>query len=97
MKKLDTCPNGPNADICAGDPVEYTVIETNGDQIVTPYTNAFLQGAKANIEIQKQCPLDLTEHLGITYSQNSAQLVLKALDPSVTRNVCVLTLPYVGG
>jgi len=97
MKKLDTCPNGPNADICAGDPVEYTVIETNGDQIVTPYTNAFLNGAKANIEIQKQCPLDFTEHLGITYSQNAAQLVLKALDPSVTRNVCVLTLPYVGG
>jgi triacylglycerol esterase/lipase EstA (alpha/beta hydrolase family) len=97
IKKLDTCPNGPNADICPGDNVEYTVIQTNGDQIVTPYSNSFLQGAKANIEIQKRCPLDFTEHLGITYSQNSAQLVLKALDPSVTRNVCVLTLPYIGG
>jgi triacylglycerol esterase/lipase EstA (alpha/beta hydrolase family) len=97
IKKLDTCPNGPNADICPGDTVEYTVIQTNGDQVVTPYSNAFLQGAKANIEIQKQCPLDFTEHLGITYSQNSAQYVLKALDPTVTRNVCVFTLPYVGG
>jgi pimeloyl-ACP methyl ester carboxylesterase len=98
MKKLDSCPNGPNADICAGDTVQYTVIQTNGDQVVTPYSNAFLNGPNVtNIEIQKRCALDFTEHLGITYSQNSAQLVLKALDPSVTRNVCVLTLPYVGG
>ena len=62
-----------------------------------PLAPALAALAKANIEIQKQCPLDFTEHLGITYSQNSAQLVLKALDPSVTRNVCVLTLPYIGG
>ena len=96
MTKLDTCPGGANADICPGDTVQYTVIQTNGDQVVTPYTNAFLQGA-TNIEIQKVCPLDFTEHLGTTYSQNSAQLVLKALDPTVSRDVCVLTLPYLGG
>jgi pimeloyl-ACP methyl ester carboxylesterase len=97
MKKLDTCPGGaPNADICPGDPTKYTVIETNGDQIVTPYTNAFLKGA-TNIEVNKVCPLELAEHLGMTYSRNVAQLALKALDPTVTKNVCVVSLPYIGG
>jgi hypothetical protein len=96
MKQLDKCPNGPNADICAGDPVKYTVIEVNGDQVVTPYTNAFLKGAN-NIEVNKKCPLELSEHLGMTYSRNVAQLTVNALDPSIAKNVCVLSFPYVGG
>jgi pimeloyl-ACP methyl ester carboxylesterase len=96
MTKLNTCPNGPAADICAGDPVKYTVIETNGDQVVTPYTNAFLKGA-TDITVNTVCPLELSEHLGMTYSQNVAQLALKALDPTVTKNVCVPSLPYIGG
>jgi len=97
QRELATCPGGaPDADICAGDPVQYTVIQVRGDQVVTPYTNAFLQGA-TNIEVNKLCPLELSEHLGMTYSRNVAQLTLKALDPSVTRNVCVLSLPYIGG
>ena len=57
---------------------------TRRDQIATPYTNAFLHGATANIEIQKRTVRSITEHLGLTYSQNSAQLVLNALDPSVS-------------
>ena len=41
MKKMDTCPFGlPAADICAGDPVKYTVIQTTQDRIVTPYTHS---------------------------------------------------------
>jgi len=97
MQKLATCPNGlPSADICAGDPVQYTVIEVNGDQVVTPYTNAFLKGA-TNIEVNKVCPLELSEHLGMTYSRNVAQLAVNALDPSIKKNVCVVSLPYIGG
>lgn len=96
MKKLGTCPDGPDADICAGDPTTYTVIMEKGDQVVTPYTNGFLVGAK-NITAGQVCPLELAEHLGMTYSRNIAQLTLKALDPTVTKNVCVLSLPYVGG
>ncbi len=96
MNKLATCPNGPSADICAGDPTKYTVIETNGDQVVTPYTNAFLQGA-TDITVNNVCPLELSEHLGMTYSENVAQLALKALDPTVKKNVCVPSLPYLGG
>jgi hypothetical protein len=96
MTKLNSCPNGPDADICAGDPTKYTVIETNGDQVVTPYTNAFLKGA-TDITVNNVCPLELSEHLGMTYSENVAQLALKALDPTVTKNVCVPSLPYLGG
>ena len=96
MKALARCPQGPDADICAGDPTRYTVIMDRGDQVVTPYTNAFLDGA-TNITAGQKCPLELAEHLGLSYSRNIAQLTLKALDPSVSKNVCVLSLPYVGG
>ncbi len=96
MTKLNSCPNGPDADICAGDPTKYTVIETNGDQVVTPYTNAFLKGA-TDITVNNVCPLEFAEHLGMSYSENVAQLALKALDPTVTKNVCVPSLPYIGG
>ena len=35
---------------------------------MTPYTNAFLHGAGArNILLQNACPLDATDHLGISY------------------------------
>ena len=45
----------------------YVVIETTHDEIVTPYTNAFLSGSNVtNITIQNQCPTDPTEHIGLT-------------------------------
>lgn len=96
QRKLNSCPDGPDADICPGDPTKYTVIMERHDQVVTPYTNGFLHGAK-NITAGDECSLELAEHLGMTYSRNVAQMVLKALDPTVTRRVCVLSLPYAGG
>src|SRR5690349_11457044 len=39
--------------------VRYTVIESRNDEVVTPYTSAFLAGSKVtNITLQRQCPLD---------------------------------------
>jgi pimeloyl-ACP methyl ester carboxylesterase len=109
-KKMDTCPNGlPNADICAGDTITYTVLETNGDQIVTPYTNAFLKANPAapaakvtNVKLQDKCILDASEHLAITYDSFAYGLVLQALgvDPSKVPGAspsCKLITPYVGG
>jgi len=54
----------------AGEPlapsVHYVVIETDHDEVVTPYTNAFLHGPNVtNILIQNQCPNDPTGHIGI--------------------------------
>jgi pimeloyl-ACP methyl ester carboxylesterase len=98
MKHLNTCPFGlPAADICTGDPVKYTVIQTTEDRIVTPYTNAFLQGA-TNILMQQVCPLDDTGHIAGPYDRNVGYQVIKALDPATAgRPVCVKTSALNGG
>jgi len=91
--------NNLNAD---GDTVPgptYTVIETRNDEIVTPYTSAFLTGpAVANILLQNVCPLDQTDHIGIADDTVALHLVLNALDPAHPQAVpCVLVLPVIGG
>jgi len=47
--------------------VKYTVIQSRYDEVVTPYTSAFLTGPNVtNITLQNQCILDLGEHLSMT-------------------------------
>jgi pimeloyl-ACP methyl ester carboxylesterase len=79
--------------------VEYTVIESRYDQIVTPYRSAFLAGpAVRNILLQDQCPFDLADHLAMPYDSAAIQDVLNALgadDPSF-RPKCGLALPFLG-
>ncbi|HEX4256400.1 MAG TPA: alpha/beta fold hydrolase [Streptosporangiaceae bacterium] len=77
----------------------YTVIETRNDEIVTPYTSAFLSGAKVtNIVLQNVCPLDQTDHIGIADDTVALHLVLNALDPAHPQPVpCVPVLPILGG
>lgn len=82
--------------------VDYTVIATRYDEVVTPYSNQFLtagKGAKVrNITIQDVCPLDLSEHISIAYDSNAMQLVLNALDPAHAEPVdCRLSAPLLGG
>ena len=64
--------------------VRYTVIESRGDEVVTPYTNAFLPAASnvTNILLQNQCPLDATDHLEIAYDPIALADMLNALDPA---------------
>lgn len=58
----------------------YVVIETNNDEVVTPYTNAFLSGPNVtNILIQNQCPSDNTGHIGIMLDSPALQDVLNQL------------------
>lgn len=59
----------------------YVVIETNKDMVVTPYTNAFLNGAK-NILIQNQCPNDNVGHAGIFLDSPTLQNVMNELGPA---------------
>jgi pimeloyl-ACP methyl ester carboxylesterase len=63
--------------------VEYVVIETADDEVVTPYTNAFLPAAGnvQNITLQNQCPQDHSDHLSIGYDSNALQDVVSALGP----------------
>jgi triacylglycerol esterase/lipase EstA (alpha/beta hydrolase family) len=77
--------------------VNYTVIASRYDEVVTPYTNSFLRGA-TNITLQDGCILNLTEHLGVAYDRRALRLTLNALDPANARPApCVPTLPGVGG
>ena len=79
--------------------VNYTVIETSYDEVVTPYTSAFLSGpGVTNIDLQQQCPLDASEHLATPFDHVALRDVLNALDPAQARTpTCGPVLPIVGG
>lgn len=63
---------------------DYTVIATRHDIVVTPYTQAFLDGPNVeNILIQDQCPDDPTGHIGMSFDSPTIQNVLNELGPDV--------------
>jgi triacylglycerol esterase/lipase EstA (alpha/beta hydrolase family) len=78
--------------------VSYTVIESRYDEVVTPYTSAFLSGpGVTSITLQDQCPLDLTDHLEIAADPVALADVLNALDPAhPVRVPCLTVLPITG-
>jgi triacylglycerol esterase/lipase EstA (alpha/beta hydrolase family) len=79
--------------------VSYTVIESNGDEVVTPYTNAFLPAAPnvTNITVNTQCPLDRSDHLEIAADPVALADMLNALDPASPVKVpCLPVLPLTG-
>lgn len=61
--------------------VKYVNIETKDDEVVTPYTNAFLPAASnvQNITLQNQCSQDGSDHLSIPYDSNALQDMINAL------------------
>ncbi|EOD63222.1 lipase class 2 [Amycolatopsis vancoresmycina DSM 44592] len=78
--------------------IQYTVIQTRYDDVVTPYTSAFLAPGPnvKNILLQNVCVLDFTDHLGITYDPVAAGLVLNALDPAHAKTPpCVPVAPVI--
>jgi triacylglycerol esterase/lipase EstA (alpha/beta hydrolase family) len=79
--------------------VEYTVIQTRYDQVVTPYTSAFLSGSNVkNVLLQNQCILDLGDHLSMPYDHIVGADVLTALDPAHPRGfLCTPIAPTAGG
>jgi len=84
LAALNATPTVPN--------VKYVVIETKDDEVVTPYTNAFLPAASnvQNITIQNQCPADTTGHIGMAYDQPALEDTLNALgaDSSTFQPTC---------
>ncbi len=80
--------------------VHYTVIESANDEVVTPYTSAFLAPAVNvhNILLQDQCSLDQGEHLSMPYDRIADADVLTALDPAhPVTPACTPVLPVSGG
>jgi triacylglycerol esterase/lipase EstA (alpha/beta hydrolase family) len=88
---------GAGGDTAAG--VHYTVIQSRGDEVVTPYASAFLSGpAVTNITLQQQCPRDHGEHLSMPYDHIADADVLSALDPThPVKPRCTTVLPVIGG
>jgi triacylglycerol esterase/lipase EstA (alpha/beta hydrolase family) len=79
--------------------VSYTVIESQYDEVVTPYTSAFLTGPNVtNITLQGQCFLDFGEHLSMPYDHIADADVLNALDPAHQHSpVCYPVFAVTGG
>jgi triacylglycerol esterase/lipase EstA (alpha/beta hydrolase family) len=79
--------------------VQYTVIESRYDEVVTPYTSAFLSGPNVtNVLLQDQCPVDYGEHLSIPYDHIADADVLNALDPAHQHTpACSPVLAVIGG
>jgi hypothetical protein len=86
--------------------VDYTVIVTDRDEVVTPPRSGFLRGPRSvvtNVAVQQVCPVNLSEHLAVgTVDAVAAALVVDALDRpgpasprAVPRTVC--TQPFQPG
>jgi triacylglycerol lipase len=66
-------------------PVSYTNIATRYDEVVTPYTSAFLHpddDQVTNITLQDKCPNDTSEHLRVPYDPPAIAITLNALGRS---------------
>lgn len=63
-----------------GRKVSFTQITTRYDQVVIPFSSAFLEGPKTtNLVIQDACPNNTIEHVGIIYDRVALQFVQNAL------------------
>jgi hypothetical protein len=73
MQKLNAPPEAPP-------PISYTVVSTTHDEVVTPYRSQALSGSTVtNVVLQKRCPEDITDHVGIIYDPIALQWTLNAL------------------
>jgi triacylglycerol esterase/lipase EstA (alpha/beta hydrolase family) len=79
IQQLD---NGPIAE--AG--VNYTIIETLNETVVTPVGSSFIhEPGVTNEYVQRYCPFDTVDHADLSYDPVVFQLVLNALDPATVR------------
>lgn len=76
--------------------VDYTVIATRYDEVVTPYRTQFIEEPGVNnVLVQDLCPVDLSEHLAIALADRVAfHEVANALDPAnAVPTTCRALLP----
>lgn len=69
--------------------IQYTNIATTHDEVITPYTQAFLPAASnvVNVRVQDTCPNDPVGHVGLAYDPDVARMILNALTPSQAQPV----------
>lgn len=76
--------------------VNYTVIETLNETIVTPVGSSFVNEAGVNDEyVQGECPFDTVDHADLPYDLVTVRMVLNALDPAHAQAPnCFTAFPY---
>jgi pimeloyl-ACP methyl ester carboxylesterase len=63
--------------------IDYTIIASTHDELVTPFGTEFVSASNVTDEtVQNFCPLDPVGHIGLAYDTDVAQLVRNALDPA---------------
>jgi hypothetical protein len=64
--------------------VLYTVIASTHDELVSPFTHAFLPVGPtvADLTVQSVCPGDQVGHVGLAYDPDAVQMIVNALDPA---------------
>lgn len=63
--------------------IDYTIIASTHDELVTPYGTEFVDEPGVDNEtVQTFCPLDPVGHIGLAYDPDVAELVRNALDPT---------------
>ncbi|MGK2936686.1 MAG: esterase/lipase family protein [Solirubrobacteraceae bacterium] len=72
--------------------VQYDVIASKYDEVVTPYGSQRLDGASWWV-VQQGCALDLSEHAQITYSPRALARVANLLDGGTRRLPCRYVAP----
>ncbi len=77
--------------------VDYTMIMTRNDELVSPWQSGYMDGA-TNLVVQDQCALDQSEHLSIIYDPITAYDIWNALEPASRQHEvpCVPVLPGLG-
>lgn len=79
--------------------VEYTIIETRYEAVVTPVGSAFIrEPGVINRYVQDSCWNDLAGHVTLAYDQVTLRLVMNALSPETARRPnCLKAFPYPAG
>jgi triacylglycerol esterase/lipase EstA (alpha/beta hydrolase family) len=76
--------------------VNYTIIDTRNETVVTPVGSSFIdEPGVTNEYVQSFCPLDLVDHVDLSYDPVVFQLVMNALDPATASPPdCLHAFPY---
>ncbi|MCX6470138.1 MAG: alpha/beta fold hydrolase [Corynebacteriales bacterium] len=78
--------------------IDYTIIRTTYDEVTTPSESTFLTAGPGatvkNITLQDGCPIDLSDHLSMSYSTRAISIIKNALNPA-SPVVCAKSGPLV--
>lgn len=76
--------------------IQYTIIETKNEVVVTPVGSSFIaEAGVVNEYVQQFCPFDLVGHVNLPYDNVVIQLVKNVLAPSTAiRPNCLHQFPY---